>query len=701
MTRNEQRGEPMRRLGGEPGSERRRGRTRGSCPPRSFSTWLLPLAIAALALAPAPARAQRGVTVLGNGALTAVTVPPAAPIVTAPPTAGFTATVSGILPSGLADAVLVAQPAGVTCSAATLNAVRGTGSEEVTVACKLTLTLEPNQTITRKIALFGASASGSTIQCKCDTAGKCATLSGNISIGGSEDDGRPENITVRNCTIKGNVRLEIPDTCPQARFQCRFQPALPFNTCLPSNVPPPTSCDSDNDCPCGHVCELDRTSCADTHPGFAEWLHARAPRRTTFDHVTIAGTGKDRFYVGWGATETKLINSVITGDATGVPIYLGPHSSGTVIKNNWFDIATTNHDREVIAIDGSDHNQIISNWFAGTLNHGGIYLFRNCGEKGTIRHTTPSYNQIVNNVFPYNKYDGPNPAVYLGSRNGNPPGFEIGDWGSYCNDDEGFPYGSSADDRDFATHNVVMQNEIFKRPVTDVVRSTNWVNNSMNLIDRNRTVTQAAWPRPPAGCYVRGGYKEFIAHGETTEKFADDDGEPACGKVTCHDGELRPALLTASFDAAPSGLVTMRSTTPVRDTSACNVRRVPINCQVNGDNAGCHQTVYCPAGTTIVGAVAACNLEYGAVSDGELSTVPPNLIHVAKNSDHIEDGSCYVGNNTVVGEIAGLLTGPWIPDSAVQTPIRGIFGLTRVPVGCDEQDNNGGDCHIRGSLYCR
>jgi hypothetical protein len=319
----------------------------------------------------------------------------------------------------------------------------------------------------------------------------------------------------------------------------------------------------------------------------------------------------------------------------------------------------------------------------------------------------------VNNVFPYNVYDGPNPAVYLGSRDGNPPGFELGDWGSYCDDDEGFPYGSSADDRDFATHNVVMQNQIFKRPVTDVIRSTNWVNNAMNLIDHNRTVTQAAWPRPPAGCYVRGGSKEFILHGETTEKFAGDDGAPTCEKVTCHDGELRPALQTAplnvapnglvtTLNAAPNGLVTAGSTTPVGGTSACNVRRVPIDCRISGDNYGCHQTVYCPAGTKVVGAVAACNLEYGAVSAGEVLTVPPNLIHVAKHSDDIENGGCYVGSNAVIGEIAGVLPGPfWIPENAVQTPIRGIVGLTRVAVGCDEHDKNGGDCHIRGSLYCR
>jgi hypothetical protein len=293
----------------------------------------------------------------------------------------------------------------------------------------------------------------------------------------------------------------------------------------------------------------------------------------------------------------------------------------------------------------------------------------------------------------------------LGSRNGNPPGFELGSLGSYCDDDAGFPYGSSADDRDFATHNVVMQNEIVKRSLPDMIVSENWVNDAMNLIDHNRTVTQALWPRPKAGCYVRGGYKEFILHLETTEKFMGDDGAPVCGKVTCFDGELRPALLMAPLEVAPSGLITMRSGTPASDSGSCSIRQVPIDCRVSENNSGCHQTVYCPAGTTVVGAVAACNLEYGAVSDDELLTVPPNMIHVAKTSDRIQDGSCYVGNNVVVGDevfySTGYGTSYYIPQSAVQTSIRGIFGLDRVSVGCTEHDNNGGDCHIRGSIYCR
>ncbi|MBC8024683.1 MAG: right-handed parallel beta-helix repeat-containing protein [Steroidobacteraceae bacterium] len=631
----------------------------------SSAARFLRVAIAALAVTALHARAQHG------------------------PTAGSTA-VQPTRPTEILDPLrpVPAYPAAAPCGdeSEKMKEVRGTGSGEVDVSCSLTL--PARTTITKKIVYRGSAASGATLNCTCDQS-DCTTLRGGILILSPSGLGRPENITVRNCKITGDVKLNVPS----------------FTYC-PEGI---------------------TSLCRDKQPGFDEWVRARAPRRITFDNVTIAGSGRDRFYVGWGVTETKLINSVIEGEAWGVPIYLAPHSSRTLLKNNQIRTVTTapglfrTNERESISIDGSDHNQIISNWF-GALNRGGMFVYRNCGENGSIRQTTPSYNHIINNVFYYNNYDGPKPAVYLGSRNGNPPGFEIGRWGSYCDDDEGYPYGSSADDRDFATHNVVMQNEIVKRPVADVIKSLDWVNNAMNLVDGNQTVTKGKWPRPPAGCYVRGGEKEFILNGETTEKFMGDDGSPNCGKVTCHDGELRRAL--AEHHVVPSSVVATPSSGPAATTIApptavpstdepgasfCRTRRVPIDCQINGENKGCQQTVSCPAGTKVVGAVAACNLENGAVTDAELATVPPHFIHVARLSDHVPSGSCFVEGNAVIGKIVnpsgggifGAARTRNVPQSAVQTSIRGIAGRTRVAVGCKEYDKNGGDCHIRGWLYCR
>jgi hypothetical protein len=119
--------------------------------------------------------------------------------------------------------------------------------------------------------------------------------------------------------------------------------------------------------------------------------------------------------------------------------------------------------------------------------------------------------------------------------------------------------------------------------------------------------------------------------------------------------------------------------------SSCKVSQLNFDCQVTANNSGCQRTVDCPLGQKIIGATAACNLEYGTISDGELASLPTNHIKVIRASDHASEGSCWVGSNSLQSR---------------ETPISGIDGLDRVTVGCKEHDENGGDCHIKGILYC-
>jgi hypothetical protein len=112
---------------------------------------------------------------------------------------------------------------------------------------------------------------------------------------------------------------------------------------------------------------------------------------------------------------------------------------------------------------------------------------------------------------------------------------------------------------------------------------------------------------------------------------------------------------------------------------------VPIECTVSKNNDGCETTVSCPRGTSIRSAHAACNLEWGSVSDRRLAEVPENIIEVVRPSDHADEGRCWVGS-TSLGE--GRAT------------LGGITSQTSVNVGCQEHDQNGGDCQIRGLLRC-
>ena len=79
-----------------------------------------------------------------------------------------------------------------------------------------------------------------------------------------------------------------------------------------------------------------------------------------------------------------------------------------------------------------------------------MFLYRNCGEDGVIRHQTPSYNQIADNLFTGAGWLRPR-AVGIGSRAGGR---------RYCGDDRGWPFGSSADDGDGATDNLTARNVV-------------------------------------------------------------------------------------------------------------------------------------------------------------------------------------------------------------------------------------------------
>ena len=116
------------------------------------------------------------------------------------------------------------------------------------------------------------------------------------------------------------------------------------------------------------------------------------------------------------------------------------------------------------------------------------------------------------------------------------------------------------------------------------------------------------------------------------------------------------------------------------------LHEVTVECRVRSSNDGCEKRVDCPAGTTIRAARAACNLEHGRVTDEQLASVAHGYIAVVRPSDHVDEGKCWVGGSQVEsGRVA----------------IADIVGQTGVSVGCQEHDRNGGDCVVRGSLYCR
>jgi hypothetical protein len=107
---------------------------------------------------------------------------------------------------------------------------------------------------------------------------------------------------------------------------------------------------------------------------------------------------------------------------------------------------------------------------------------------------------------------------------------------------------------------------------------------------------------------------------------------------------------------------------------------------VEGKNSGCKRTASCPFGQVIVGAKAACNLEFGEITDNTLRSTAVNTIKVHRSSDKVSDGLCFIEQNKIRKGSKSL---------------DDIQDLVRAVIGCKEKDKNGGDCHIKGILYCR
>jgi parallel beta-helix repeat protein len=158
--------------------------------------------------------------------------------------------------------------------------------------------------------------------------------------------------------------------------------------------------------------------------------------------------GPTPLYVGPGVTGLILQSSILEGQTNTVAIYLDAESAHSQIIDNTFSITTRR--RELIAIDGSAHNIISGNTFE-SMSNGGIFLYRNCGEKGTIRQQKPQYNLISDNTFKYGSGSRQRPAVFLNSRAGKQ---------RYCFNDPAHPYGSSANPMDFAQFNKVVNNTV-------------------------------------------------------------------------------------------------------------------------------------------------------------------------------------------------------------------------------------------------
>lgn len=203
--------------------------------------------------------------------------------------------------------------------------------------------------------------------------------------------------------------------------------------------------------------ESDGVTRSSYEAGHTERTQQNAPSQILIDRVEITGYQRIPIYLSPGVNHVTISNSKIIGKSNAVAIYMDAESGFNSLIDSTIKVQT-GQGRELIALDGSANNTIRGNSFEN-ITTGGIYLYRNCGEGGTVRHQAPQNNLIENNRFDLALVSAGHYGVWLGSRNGNR---------NYCEDDRGYPYGSSVSNRDFANNNKIIGNTF--TPKTFAVR---------------------------------------------------------------------------------------------------------------------------------------------------------------------------------------------------------------------------------------
>lgn len=469
--------------------------------------------------------------------------------------------------------------------------------------------------------------------------------------------------------------------------------------------------------------------------------HVERLRQSAAQHVTFINVKMNGRYLGVvhllpGVHHFTIENSEILGAFLGLTIHLPADGGWNVIKNNritgqrkrarwaWSHIGRK---REVISIDSSEHNRIVNNHISD-MKYGGIKLYRNCGERGDIRHRIPQYNQIINNVFDYSAGDQRIPTIFVGSRDDKSIKFSLG-FGvkKYCHDDEGEDgerfagndvpeawdtetvRNSSESNSDWAQHNVIADNQIInlradlnvsgirlseKAKKLDNYLIANEVARKRNLeealeVQRSRGAGCAVLAgvtdgmRSPFISTVHNGNLPYIRNNWTIKYFWDirPRVQLSCGApLVCRNNVLKLNPLVSCKEPV------------IRDfgseDQACEMEN---NVCVEGSNAGDAHDLDCPGGN-LLGTQAACNLEFGKATDAQRSRVLLNRLKVVRSSDHQDEGRC-TADGTKLKTGQGLVV-PWL-FKRYDGGRPNVIGYS-----CREYDRNGGDCHVNVRHYC-
>ncbi|MCX7554390.1 right-handed parallel beta-helix repeat-containing protein [Marinicella sp. S1101] len=461
-----------------------------------------------------------------------------------------------------------------------------------------------------------------------------------------------------------------------------------------------------------------------------ERLQASAAQHVTFSNVQILGRLKGAVHLLPGVHHFTIEDSEILGGFHSMTIHLPADGGWNVIKNNRITgqrkrgILFGGKEREVISIDSSEHNRIVNNHISD-MPYGAIRLYRNCGESGAVRHRIPQYNQIINNVFDYSEGDQDKPTIILGSRDDLDT---LGGVKRYCGDDRAsdgsaYPsnddrtywdtaevFSSSEDNDDWAQNNVIAENQWIQFIPTDSLKPIKRSDKNKALVnylisnetdsDRSAETALRIMQERGAGCAVlagithgmqppyldpiSNGHLPYILNGEVVKYFwnIEPPVRLSCGQaLVCQNNILSREPMTECLAPIIEDFG--------QDGVACDA---PNNVCDDGEVGSDAHLLGCTEGR-LIGVQAACNLEFGRVTDAKRDQALLNRVTVVRASDNVDEGSCQV-DGTAIAQGNQLIT-PWLLNA-----YNDVGTANQLNYQCSERDRRGGECHINIRQYC-
>lgn len=181
--------------------------------------------------------------------------------------------------------------------------------------------------------------------------------------------------------------------------------------------------------------------------------YSKSPSHVVFEKLTIENSGGAGVYINDYVQGTVLRDSIVRhSGAAGVYLEEGSRSSsliGNLIEGNGVS-QFSDVRREGLAIDSSAHNVIQGNRFINNAA-GGIFTYKNCGEKFSSGNSVIRWQHSDNNTIKNNFFAEPLIGVWVASREGK----DLSRWdcGDKSVDSSGMYY------NDFSNGNLIEANK--------------------------------------------------------------------------------------------------------------------------------------------------------------------------------------------------------------------------------------------------